>query len=222
MILLTAWTPPPEGFPSKDPKLLESARTWSQVARWILDHGSQLEPSSRALAADLLSFLKEKNLLDRHFNTRDLSAFTFYAMSEDAFRYTFCDVMKAIATAHLELGPYKVGSVGIDGSLGSYIGWIYLNPGHQTGGSKFWVGAGVCAGFGEGFDEGLAQVTRNEPFFFVYLGDEYLRRSPVDLVSTVPQGWHEMKARPALIATKPVRGFSDEPDRRAVELAWSG
>ena len=221
VILLTAWTPPPEGFPSKDLEVLESARTWSQVARWILDHGSRLQPISRALAADLLSFLKEKNLLDRHFNARDLAALTHYAGADDAFKHTVRVAMRAIAKAHAGLGGFKEYSVGVDTSIGTYQSWIYLNARLQHLNSKFWIGLGVCPEPGAAFDEDFIAAAK-EPFFLIYFGDENLKQKPRERVMAMPEGWIEMRARPALIVTKPIRDFPSEPDRRADDLAvWA-
>ena len=223
LVLLTAWTPPPGGYPSKDASgPMESVRTFTQVAKWLLANAGSLDAVASALALDLLSFLKEKKLLDRHFNARDLAAFTLYAVSEDAFRHTFREVMKALAITYPDVGGYGHGYVGTDCSMGAYIGWIYLKGGYQTGGSKFWIGAGVCTEPGPAFDEGVAQETGHEPFFLVYFGDENEKRRSIDLVSGVPEGWLEMKTRPALIATKAVRLFSGDPNRRAEELrAWA-
>ncbi len=128
MVLLTAWTPPPPGFPSTSGKALESARTWSQVARWIMDHGRLLEPGPRALAVDLLSFLKEKNLLDRHFDARDLATVSLYAASDDAFRHT----ARIGDDGHRGGLTPPSGSFGIRRTsastvrIGAFMGWMYL------------------------------------------------------------------------------------------------
>ena len=222
LILLTAWTPPPEGFPSTDAAgVFESVRTWTHVAKWIDAHVSSLDAVSLALARDLLAFLKEKNLLDRHFNARDLAALTHYAGADDAFKHTVGVAMRAVAKAHAGLGVFKDYSVGVDTSIGTYQSWIYLNAKLQHLNSKFWIGLGICPEPGPAFDEDFI-ATAEEPFFLIYFGDEHLKQKPRERVTAMPEGWVEMRARPALIATKPVREFPGDPDRRAEDLAiWS-
>ena len=222
LVLLTAWTAPPDGFPQVEPNsVLESVRTWSQVANWIVAYAKSPDLVSHALATDLLSFLKEKNLLERHFNARDLAALTHYAGADDAFKHTVRTAMRAVAKAYPRLGAFKDYSVGVDSSIGTYQSWIYLNARLQHLNSKFWIGLGVCPEPGAAFDEDFVEAAK-EPFFLIYFGDENLKQKPQERVTALPNGWIEMRKRSALIATKPVREFTADPERRADDLAvWA-
>ena len=224
VIMLTAWTAPPAGFPSQATTgVRESVRTWTHVAHWIVANASRLEPLSRALCGELLAFLKEKNLLDRYFDARDLATLTLYAASDDAFRHTTRTAMKAIATAHPALGPFRPANIGVDTSIGAYVGWIYLNQPFQAGGSRFWLGLGICGDPSKtAFDEDLIRTIGREPFVMIYWGDEYTRERPIDHVSSHPMGWVEVKIRPALIVTRPIREFAGDPEGRAEEIkTWA-
>ena len=223
VVLFTAWTPPPAGFPSTSAKALESSRTWSQVAKWILDHSRLPQTGHQALTIDLLSFLKEKNLLDRHFDARDVATVTLYAASDDAFKHTTRTVMKALSVAYPALGNFAWSNVGVDGSIGAFMGWMYFGAALQPHRSRFWIGLGIC---GEpaaaAFDDDFIRTTGREPFVMVHWGDEYGRSKPIDHVSSLPACWIEMKIRPALIVTKPIREFAGEPEGRAEEIkAWA-
>ncbi len=223
VILLTAWTPPPIGFPSKLATCVrESVRTWTGVAAWIVMYSATLDAVPRALSGELLAFLKEKNLLDRHIDARDVAALTFYAASEEAFRHTTRSVLKAIVEAHPNLGSYRSTSVGVDQSIGAYVGWIFLNQHFQSGGSRFWLGLGICAKPGAAFDEDSVRSIGGEPFVMVYFGDDNVRQKPIDHVSSLPDGWIEVTSRPALVATKPIREFAGDPESRGKEIqSWA-
>ena len=92
----------------------------------------------------------------------------------------------------------------------------------QPGGSRFWIGFGICGEPGAAFDEDFFRTIGREPFVVVYWGDEYGRRRPNDHASSYPAGLKEMKIRPALLVTKPVREFAGDPGRRAEEIkTWA-
>ena len=218
VILLTAWTAPPDGFPSQG-AAFESVRTWTDVGTWLERNIRSLDPVCKALGADLVTFLKERQLMNRHFNARDLAAYTLYATSEDALRHTFRKAMEGVAEAHPALGKFQRNDVGNDGDMAVFWGWIYLKRELQYRNSKFYIAVGLCAEPGVGFGEDGVDLTHDEPFFVAYFGDENLKQKPSDRVSALPEGWIEItKGRPALAATKPVRHFPGNPDLRARDL----
>ena len=138
VVLLTAWTAPPKGFPSEG-AVFETVRTWTHVAAWLNDKVGTLNPVPQALARDLIAFLREKQLLDRHFSARDLAAYTLYATSEDALRHTFRKTMEAVAAAYPDLGDFRHSAVGNDGE------WRSTGAGSILSGSSSIATAGFTS-----------------------------------------------------------------------------
>jgi hypothetical protein len=221
VVLLTHGTPPPEGFEDEghgDQSVVCVTRKWKDVGEWLAKNLdlNQSETTYCALASDFNDFLEEKGLMTEFMTSRDLAATALFMPAYRALDHTFQTVISAITSkypksrggnVHRDFDP--------DGNL--YWAWYYLNNRLNPASSKFFIAIGICFP-NQGWLDNQKLIPKHEPFFFIFIGDDWEKVKTSKLLSKVPEGWVEIYDGENMVVTRPVSQFEPDPDLRVHSL----
>jgi hypothetical protein len=222
VVFLTHRTLTPEGFENEGREgnsVIGVTRTWKDIGDWIANNLdlNQSETTHCALASDFNGFLEEEGLMTDFITSRDLAATALFMPAYEPLTHTFRTVISAVASKYPKS---KGGNVHLEFWPGAnvYWAWYYLNSKLNPSDNKFYIAIGICFPEGSHESELLVGLPKHEPFFFVYIADDWEKVMASKLLSKVPKGWQGVYDDFDLIVTRPVSKFDPDPDVRALSL----
>jgi hypothetical protein len=223
VVFLTHGTPAPEEFEndgSESDSVIGVTRTWKDVGNWLADNLdlNKLESTPSALALDFNRFLEGQGLMTNFMTSRDVAATALFMPAYPALTHTFKTVISSVASKYPQS---KGGNVHVEfwPTGNSYYSWYYLNNKLTPPKTRFYIAIGICFP-----DQGALEsdnpvgVPKHEPFFFVFLADEYENMKTSKLLSKIPDGWVTINEDYDLVIASPVSHFDADPDIRVQAL----
>lgn len=208
LALLTHWTPAPADFLAQ-PQLYCCGRTgvarWADLSRWLrrLPRDARSDPAGWiVLAAELASFLKERNMDSELATSQDLAALQIYVASADRVRNSVEQAWESARDLWRPVCIQTENPLEISTEYGCAWKWRYLS---RSDLKKSYVAAGIrwpaIADHPDYADGG-------EPHLFIELGSDE-DQSPISVLA-LPEPWGG--SGDSRIAKRTLRDLPLDPD----------
>lgn len=104
-----------------------------------------------------------------------------------------------------------------------YWSWYWLNKNLNPSRARFYIAVGICFPHEGAFGyQDPVGVPKHEPFFFVWIADDWETNKATALIRETPEGWTLTSDDYVMIAARAVSQFDADPDSRVQSLiAWA-